>query len=470
MQAVIMAGGKGTRLASITKDEIPKPMVPLAGKPLLLRQVEELKRNGMTDLVIIVGHLGRKIEDYFGDGSAYGVHISYIREQMPLGTAGAFYELKAMLRGQYFLLVFGDVYFSVDIRRMEAFHRTYQAKATLFVHPNGHPYDSDLVVLDEKNNVLRFDSKQNVRTGWYENCVNAGLYILDAGICDLVKKDTKTDLEKEILAPLAERQAAVYGYRSSEYIKDIGTAERMQQTEADLADASVRQGCQEQGREYIFLDGNKVVNAYKESAVIGGSMADYTKDIREYLELEREVLSRLDICAINDAMNLILKAYEAEKTIYIFGNGGSAATASHYQNDFNKGISEYVEKKFRFVCLNDNMATVMAIANDIGFEEVFRFQLDHRLAEGDLVIAISGSGNSGNVLRAAAYAKEHGNQVIGLCGYDGGKLKEMSDVALHVDVGSMQVTEDVHMVLDHLMMSVFYRVLCGREHLRKRDS
>ena len=93
---------------------------------------------------------------------------------------------------------------------------------------------------------------------------------------------------------------------------------------------------------------------------------DYTKAIREYIDLEKEVISKLDVDAINDAMNLILKAYEANKKIYIFGNGGSSATASHYQNDFNKGISEYVEKKFNFTCLNDNMATIMAIANDIG--------------------------------------------------------------------------------------------------------
>ncbi len=197
-------------------------------------------------------------------------------------------------------------------------------------------------------------------------------------------------------------------------------------------------------------------------------MVDYTSQIREYIELECEVLKKLDIQAVNAAMNLILEAYQADRQIYIFGNGGSAATASHYQNDFNKGISEYVEQKFRFACLNDNIATVMAIANDIGYEEVFRFQLENRLEDGDLVIAISGSGNSENVLRAAAYAKEQGNRVIGMCGYDGGKLKELADVALHADVGSMQVTEDVHMVFDHMMMSIFYRSLCGREHLQTR--
>ena len=192
---------------------------------------------------------------------------------------------------------------------------------------------------------------------------------------------------------------------------------------------------------------------------------DYTKAIREYIDLEKEVISKLDVDAINDAMNLIMKAYEENKKIYIFGNGGSSATASHYQNDFNKGISEYVEKKFNFTCLNDNMATIMAIANDIGFEEVFRFQLRNKLEEGDIVIAISGSGNSKNVINAVEYAKEQGNQIIGLTGYTGGKLKELSDISLHADVMSMQVTEDVHMMFDHLIMSIFYKTLCGKEHL-----
>ncbi len=196
-------------------------------------------------------------------------------------------------------------------------------------------------------------------------------------------------------------------------------------------------------------------------------MADYTNAIKDYIELEKDTLSKLDVSAINDAMNLIIEAYEGKHTIYIFGNGGSSATASHYQNDFNKGISEYVENKFRFQCLNDNMATIMAIANDIGFEEVFRFQLKNKLEKGDIIIAISGSGNSKNVLNAVEYAKSCGNKIIGMTGFTGGKLKEMSDISLHVPVMSMQTTEDIHMVFDHLIMSIFYKTLCGKEHLKK---
>lgn len=192
---------------------------------------------------------------------------------------------------------------------------------------------------------------------------------------------------------------------------------------------------------------------------------DFTKEIRNYLNNEIEVLKSLDVNSINDAMNLLLDTFEQEKDIYIFGNGGSSATASHFANDFGKGISEYTKKKFRFICLNDNVPTVMAVANDIGFDEIFRFQLDGRIRPGDIVIAISGSGNSPNVIYAVEYAKQRGNKIIGLTGYNGGKLSKLCDISLHAPVNSMQITEDIHMIFDHLIMSIFYKTLAGKEHM-----
>lgn len=196
-------------------------------------------------------------------------------------------------------------------------------------------------------------------------------------------------------------------------------------------------------------------------------MTDYKAEISRYLELEVETIRALDVDAITQVLCLLEQTLEAEKTVYIFGNGGSAATASHFQNDFNKGLSEHTEKKFRFQCLNDNVATLMAIANDIGYEDVFRFQLDGRLEDGDVVIAISGSGNSPNVLRAVEYAKELGNTVVGITGYGGGRLRELCDLSLHAPVNSMQMSEDIHMIFDHLMMSVLYKTMCGIDHLKK---
>jgi len=194
---------------------------------------------------------------------------------------------------------------------------------------------------------------------------------------------------------------------------------------------------------------------------------DYKNEISVYLEKEIETLRALDQGEIDRALHLLADALEREAIVYIFGNGGSSATASHFQNDFNKGISEHTKRKFRFACLNDNVPTVMAIANDIGFEEVFRFQLRGKLKPEDIVIAISGSGNSKNVLNAVEYAREQGCKVIGLTGYEGGKLRKLSDISLHVPIKSMQITEDVHMIFDHLMMSVFYKSMCGIEHIKE---
>ena len=194
---------------------------------------------------------------------------------------------------------------------------------------------------------------------------------------------------------------------------------------------------------------------------------DFRNDINDYISLEIETLKKLDVDAINEALNLLMETAKNHKRIYVFGNGGSSATASHIQNDFGKGVSEYVEDKFRFQCLNDNVPTVMAIANDIGFEEIFRFQLRGVIEPGDVVIAISGSGNSANVINAVEYAKEQGIKIIGMTGFSGGKLKELSDISLHAPINSMQVTEDIHMIFDHLMMSMFYQHLCGKNHLKK---
>ena len=186
------------------------------------------------------------------------------------------------------------------------------------------------------------------------------------------------------------------------------------------------------------------------------SYADLNKEeqkdlMRSYLDREIEVLRRLNLDEIREAVAAIQDAYEREATIYIFGNGGSAATASHYVCDFNKGISENKEKKFRFVCLNDNYPMMMAVANDFSYDEVFRYPLEGRLKPEDLVIAISGSGNSKNVIRAVEYAKETGTPVIGITGYDGGKLRELADYHMDVRVDDMQIAEDVHMIFDHMM-------------------
>lgn len=183
------------------------------------------------------------------------------------------------------------------------------------------------------------------------------------------------------------------------------------------------------------------------------------EEINVYFQRLQRVIDGLDVSEIERAVVAIKEAYEREATIYIFGNGGSAATASHYACDFNKGISEKKEKKFHVMCLNDNVPELTAIANDIGYEEVYRFQLRGTLKADDLVIAISGSGNSKNIINAVKYANEIGCDVIGITGYDGGILRQMADYKMHVNVEDMQLAEDVHMVFDHMMYVVLSKYL-----------
>lgn len=259
MQAVIMAGGKGTRLSAITKDEIPKPMVPLLGKPLLLWQAECLKRNGVRDIIMLIGHLGHVIRDYFGDGSAFGLRISYYEETEPLGTAGALSRIEDRLEDTFFL-AFGDVLFDIDLARMARFHRENGALATLFVHPNSHPYDSDLIETDREGRVIRFDSKHNVRDYWYDNRVNAGLYVLDRRLCSQISREGKVDLEKDVLAPLCDRGEAVYAYASPEYVKDVGTVERITVAGKELESGFVAARNLQRRQKAVFLDRDGTVN------------------------------------------------------------------------------------------------------------------------------------------------------------------------------------------------------------------
>lgn len=184
-------------------------------------------------------------------------------------------------------------------------------------------------------------------------------------------------------------------------------------------------------------------------------MKNYNLDIEKYLAKETDIINKLDIEKLNSALNAIHAAWERGATIYTMGNGGSAATASHFVCDFNKGISCTVGKKFNLVCLSDNTPIITAIANDISYEDVFSLQLKDVLQKDDLIIAISGSGNSKNIIKAVEYAKQIGTEIVGLTGYNGGKLKELSDYSMHVPVDDMQITEDIHMIFDHMMMRIF---------------
>jgi len=259
--AVIQAGGKGTRMISLTHDEIPKPMLELNGKPMIQWQIENLAKYGIKEFVIITGHLGEKIKEYFGNGESLEVSIQYIEEKEPLGSAGALYYLKDIYpdSGKDYILIFGDVMFSIEWNRMISFHENHKGEVTLLAHPNSHPFDSDLLIIGDNEEVVGIDSKTNTRNYWYKNCVNAGIYIISHDFVYAINEAKKTDLEKDLLSPLMGKQK-VYGYITPEYVKDVGTPERFanacKEQLAGVWDAK----CLAKKQKCIFLDRDGTIN------------------------------------------------------------------------------------------------------------------------------------------------------------------------------------------------------------------
>jgi len=167
------------------------------------------------------------------------------------------------------------------------------------------------------------------------------------------------------------------------------------------------------------------------------------------------VLANLDQNEILSVAEILKNARKNKKQIFIFGNGGSGSTATHFACDINKGVSYNRDERFKVICLNDNIPTLLAYSNDVGYEVVFAEQLKNFVHEGDVVIGISGSGNSSNILKAMEVAKAHRAITIGITGFSGGKLKGLADYSLNANVNDMQLSEDVHMIWVHIMMKCF---------------
>lgn len=183
-------------------------------------------------------------------------------------------------------------------------------------------------------------------------------------------------------------------------------------------------------------------------------MVNYIEQIKQYIEMEKQILSSLPVEDINNVMNVLENARLSGKRIFICGNGGSASTAAHLECDFNKGVSYEQEIKYDIECLSDNVPMMMAIANDIGYDDIFVVPLKNKLKKQDIVIGISGSGNSTNVVKAFEYANELGAETIAFTGYSGGKLKSIAKHNIHICIDNMQIVEDIHLVLNHMMMFI----------------
>lgn len=256
MELVILAGGKGTRLGY---KNIPKPMVRVGGIPILERQVRQARKYGITKIYILSGYRNEAITSYFKDGSKFGVTIEHVVETSPLGTAGSLKQLESKLKSR-FLVFYGDTIFDIDLARFMSFDAARSTLGTVFAHPNDHPYDSDLFSADASGKILRFFPKPHAAGRYYPNLVNAALYILDPEIFKYIPPGRPSDFGRDIFPKIVRAGGALIAYRSPEYIKDMGTPERLAKIRKDLASGKISRLNLRNKRRAVFLDRDGVIN------------------------------------------------------------------------------------------------------------------------------------------------------------------------------------------------------------------
>lgn len=267
MKAVIMAGGRGTRISSIANN-VPKSMIKINGKPILEYEIECLRDQGFTEIIITVSHLSNIIIEYFGDGSKespvtgkpFRVQIEYYKETEPLGNAGALFRIKDKLT-EDFLLLNADSIFNVDFHKFIKFHKEKGGIVTLFTHPNNHPYDSGLIITDANMIVQNWLLKNEIRPLYYKNRVNAGLHVLSPKIFDKYIFTEKVDLDCQLLKPL-QGTGMMYAYDSPEYVKDMGTPERYVSVCHDIDRGIVKAKNLNNKQKAIFIDRDGTINRY----------------------------------------------------------------------------------------------------------------------------------------------------------------------------------------------------------------
>ncbi len=241
MQVAIIAGGKGTRLRSRIGD-LPKPLAPVAGKPLLQHQIEMAAAQGVREIVLLTGYGASAIRQFCGDGSRWGVSFRFHEETTPLGTAGCVLEALELLASE-FIVLYGDTMLDIDLARFLRYHHNAQAEATLLAHPNDHPQDSDLLAVDESGLVRTILPYPHPPGAWLENLVNAAAYVLTKPLMAGYRgRFPSGDLAKHLFPLMLSEGHSLAAYRSTEYIKDAGTPERLDKVETDWLSGRVAQG------------------------------------------------------------------------------------------------------------------------------------------------------------------------------------------------------------------------------------
>lgn len=261
MKAVIAAGGMGTRLSSVAKD-IPKALVKVGDKPVIEHQIILLKKHGVEEIHLLLGYLGNKIKEYLGDGSKWGVTLHYHQEEVPLGRTGALASIAHELK-EDFLFLSGDIMMNFDVKKFINWHQQKKDSiASLVVQPTDHPFDSDLVQINEEGKVISLMIKPHAPEAFFKNLAIASIFIFSPAVLDYIPKDKKSDFEKDVLPGLLQSGRPVYAYNTPEYLRDMGTPDRLGLAEIDYASKKIERLHANNKRKAIFIDRDGVINEW----------------------------------------------------------------------------------------------------------------------------------------------------------------------------------------------------------------
>jgi len=402
MKTIIMAGGKGTRLSSISKNT-PKPMVLVNGKPILEWQIDNLRKCGLTDITIVVGYLSKVIQDYFGDGSKFGVNINYFVEEHPLGTAGSLFKLGL---NNEFILMCGDLITNVDFDKFVDFHRNNNALATLMTHPNNHPFDSSIVVTEilqpQEIGEIPYDSHRvinwigcNEKRSYYKNKVNSGIEIISPLLLNsIINVNEVVDLDKDILKPNVST-GKIFSYNTYEYIKDAGIVDRLKEAENDFKTNKVYLRNSRNKQKAFFLDRDGVINKHV-GYLTNPNQLEIIKGVPEAIKLINEseylaiILTNQPVIARGDcSWEELIKIHnklETELGEYGVFIDGLYVCPHHPDKGF---IGERSEYKFDCECRKPKNGMLLKAAED------FNIDISQSIMIGDSEIDIKCGETSG---------------------------------------------------------------------------
>lgn len=433
MDAVILAGGKGTRLSGVIQDR-PKPMAEVAGKPFIEWLIRQLRAQGVRRIILSTGHRAEALEAYFGSGRRLGVEMVYSRETEPLGTGGALRLALNHVQSNDVLVMNGDSFCGFVLDDMIATHRQRQARATLLLieMPSTDRYGA--VVTDGNGNVQAFREKQ---AGMGAGAISAGIYLLSREVIAAIPDGRPVSIEREVFPILIGNglQACV---APGPFI-DIGTPESYREAGEVLRDALAPLRT-DMDRAAMWA---RAQQHLREGAAVYTQLADGSGD------------------ALLSAVDMLTECFRAGGKLMICGNGGSAADAQHLAAEFVSRLTgDFERPALPAISLVTDSSFITAYANDITFEGIFARQVEALGKAGDVLLGISTSGNSVNVMRAVEQARRQGIQTMGLLG-EGGALTDKVDCALVVPSRKTQYVQEASLALYHLLCDLTERRLFG---------